>query len=143
MKLLLLLSLIFLFTWNLESQTLENNISNSDREESFLSVVEYGKLLYINPRGISCSKCHGKRGRGGQKIAKYYDKHKNPKLLRGVDIRDYSLEDLTASLKNQYRVNNRRKRHKIMPIYYLTKDEIKAIHSYLKSQRKTTKEKDK
>ncbi|MBU1666792.1 cytochrome c [bacterium] len=132
---------MFLFSLNENNQATENNISTTDApietvktEESFLSTVEYGKLLYINPRGISCAKCHGEKGKGGQKIAKYYDKEKNPKILKGVDIREYSLEDLKASLKNEYKENNQRKRHKIMPMYYLTDKEVKAIHTYLQSK---------
>jgi len=113
----------------------DDNIGSENRTEtadSFLSEVEYGKMLYRNPRGISCSKCHGKEGKGGQKIAKYYDKYKNPKILKGLDITGYSLEELKASLKNRYRdENNRRIRHKIMPMYYLTDEEVKAIYSYL------------
>ncbi len=108
-----------------------NSIEDVKTQESFLSSVEYGRMLYKNPRGISCSKCHGEMGKGGQKIAKYYDKQKNPKLLKGVDIRDYSLEDLKASLENKYKENNRRNYHKIMPIYYLTDEEAQAIHDYL------------
>lgn len=121
----------------------EENITNIQEEnltvatsESFLSSVEYGRMLYKNPRGISCSQCHGKEGKGGQKIAKYYDKKKNPKLLKGVDITSYSLKDLKASLKNQYRENNQRKRHKIMPMYYLTDEEIQAIFDYLQYSNK-------
>ena len=116
-----------------ESNDTEDNNSIEDikTQESFLSSVEYGRMLYKNPRGISCSKCHGDKGRGGQKIAKYYDKHKNPKILKGVDIRKYSLDDLKASFKNQYRENNRRKPHKIMPVYYLTDEEIQAIYDYI------------
>jgi len=102
--------------------------------DSFLSTVEYGKMLYKDPRGISCSKCHGKEGKGGKKIAKYYDKHKNIKLLKSIDITHYSLEDLTDSLNNQYRKDGRRKRHKIMPMYYLTDKEVFAIFTYLQSQ---------
>jgi mono/diheme cytochrome c family protein len=118
----------------------ENNKSNSpleeenltvETQESFLSSVEYGRILYKNPRGISCSQCHGKEGKGGQIIAKYYDKKKNPKLLKGVNITSYSLEDLEGSLKNEYRENNKRKRHKIMPMYYLTEEEVQAIFDYL------------
>lgn len=131
LKPLLLLFPLFLFSFNKNNQTTENNITNSDSEESFLSTVEYGKLLYINPRGISCAKCHGKTGKGGKKIAKYYDKNKNPKILKCGDIRGYSLEDLNASLQNQYRENHHRQAHKIMPMYYLTDKEIKAIHAYL------------
>ncbi|NOZ91076.1 MAG: cytochrome c [Epsilonproteobacteria bacterium] len=91
-------------------------------------------MLYKNPRGISCSKCHGKEGKGGQKIAKYYDKYSNPKLLKGINITGYSFQELKASLENKFRdENNHRVRHKIMPIYYLTDQEVKAIYTYLKS----------
>ena len=113
----------------------ENN-QTAEEQESFLSTVEYGRMLYKNPRGISCQQCHGKEGKGGQKIAKYYDKKKNPKLLRGVDIRDYSFEELQASLNNKYKENNRTKYHKIMPIYYLTDEEVKAIYTYLQESNK-------
>ncbi|CAA6804803.1 MAG: Putative periplasmic protein [uncultured Sulfurovum sp.] len=131
------LILISLFLLSLNASNNENNHSTSEEnltvqtQESFLSSVEYGRMLYQNPRGISCAQCHGKEGKGGQKIAKYYDKNKNPKLLKGVNITSYSLEDLKASLKNQYRENNRHKPHKIMPIYYLTNEEIQAIFDYL------------
>ena len=139
MKFLIILSLLTLL---IEASN-EENITNIQEEnltvatsESFLSSVEYGRMLYKNPRGISCSQCHGKEGKGGQKIAKYYDKKKNPKLLKGVDITSYSLKDLKASLKNQYRENNQRKRHKIMPMYYLTDEEIQAIFDYLQYSNK-------
>ena len=90
-------------------------------------------MLYKNPRGISCAKCHGREGRGGAKIAKYYDENRNPKILKGVNILDYTLEELTASLSNRYRdkKKNKRVKHKVMPMYYLTKSEIEAIYSYL------------
>ena len=120
MRLLLLLLPILIFAQN--------------REESFLSDIEYGKMLYNNPRGIACSKCHGKTGKGGQKIAKYYDKYGNPKLLKGVSIINYTFEQLKASLNNNLRdKKNHRVRHKIMPLYYLTDKEIKAIYKYLQS----------
>ena len=131
MKQLLLFIPIFLIA------NQDTNITiQSDNQESFLSTVEYGRMLYKNPRGISCQQCHGIGGRGGQKIAKYYDKHKNPKLLRGVDIRNYSLEELRASLKNEYKENNKTKYHKIMPLYYLTEEEVKAIYAYLHKNKK-------
>ena len=127
MRLLLLLLPILLL-----SDDIADN--NSSKEDSFLLEVEYGRMLYNNPRGIPCSKCHGKEGKGGQKIAKYYDKYSNPKLLKGIDITTYTLSELKDSLKNNFRdENNRRVRHKIMPIYYLTDQEVKAIYTYLKS----------
>ncbi|KIM09958.1 MAG: hypothetical protein KU29_01540 [Sulfurovum sp. FS06-10] len=108
--------------------------NNTSQDESFLSDIEYGKMLYVNPRGISCAKCHGKNGKGGQKIAKYYDQNKNPKLLKGVDITAYSFEDLNASLQNRYKENNHYRRHQIMPIYYLTPQEVQALYSFLHSK---------
>jgi len=134
-KQLLLFIPFFLFANVNENLSNETN-QTIETSESFLSIVEYGRMLYKNPRGISCSQCHGKEGKGGQKIAKYYDKKKNPKLLKGVDIRAYSLEELKASLKNQYKENNHRKRHKIMPIYYLTDEEVNAIYYYLQESNK-------
>jgi len=134
LKYLLLISLIFSYlnaTSNETNNTQEEASLDLGLQESFLSSVEYGKMLYKNPRGISCEQCHGEAGKGGQKIAKYFDKKRNPKILRGIDIRSFSFEDLRASLKNQYRKNNRLKRHKIMPMYYLTDNEVKAIYDFL------------
>jgi mono/diheme cytochrome c family protein len=113
-------------------------LSNENNEtESFLSDIEYGEMLYNNPRGIPCSKCHGEKGKGGHKIAKYYDKNSNPRILKGEDITKYTLKELEASLENRFiDKNNRRVRHKIMPIYYLTSDEVRAIYLYLKSVKK-------
>lgn len=137
MKHLIIITLLFL---SLHAQNTDNNHSllyaedenlSVETSESFLSSVEYGRMLYKNPRGISCAQCHGKAGKGGKKIAKYYDKNKNPKLLKEVDITSYTLEELKASLRNEYREKNRIKHHKIMPMYYLTQEEIQAIFDYL------------
>ena len=117
-----------------------SNENNTTKDDSFLLEMEYGKMLYKNPRGISCAKCHGKEGKGGAKIAKYYDNDRNPKILKGLNILDYTLDELRASLKNNYRdKNNRRVKHKIMPMYYLTEGEIKAIYSYLQHIKKRSK----
>jgi cytochrome c553 len=103
-------------------------------KESFISEAEYGRMLYKNPRGVSCALCHGKKGEGNAKIAKYYDENKNPKFLVGEKITAYSYEDLKASLANQYKKDGRKK-HKVMPTYNLSDKEIKAIYIYLKSDK--------
>ncbi len=127
MRLILLLLPILLLSDNLTNNKQQDN-------DSFLLEIEYGRMLYNNPRGISCSKCHGKEGKGGQTIAKYYDKYSNPKLLKGINITGYAFSELKASLANKFKdKNNHRVRHKIMPIYYLTDTEIEAIYKYLKS----------
>jgi len=140
-KRLLLLLPLLLFSTEEIPQTDMNSQSpseyNSAHDESFLLDYEYGRMLYNNPRGIACNKCHGKEGRGGQKIAKYYDKDKNPRILKGIDITGYSFEEIKASLSDQYRdEHNHRLRHKIMPVYYLTNEEIHAIYTYLQEVKK-------
>lgn len=89
--------------------------------EDFISDYEYGEMLYQNPRGVSCSECHGKSGEG-QIIVEYRDIH-GKEVLKGSDIRHKSLADMIKSV-NSY--------HKIMPRYYLTNEEVRAIYDYLK-----------
>lgn len=45
---------------------------------SFITEYEYGAMLYENPRGIGCNKCHGD-GDKSLVIAKYKDKKKYDK----------------------------------------------------------------
>lgn len=89
--------------------------------EDFISHYEYGEMLYANPRGVSCSECHGKSGEG-QIIVEYRDIH-GKEVLKGSDIRQESLASMIKSV-NSY--------HTIMPRYYLTDEEVKAIYDYLK-----------
>jgi mono/diheme cytochrome c family protein len=92
-------------------------------QEDFISHYEYGEMLYANPRGISCVLCHGKNGEGTI-IVEYRDIH-GKKQLRGPDIRQKSLKNMIDAV-NAY--------HKIMPRYYLTDKEVKAIYDYLKAK---------
>ena len=89
--------------------------------EDFISDYEYGEMLYANPRGVSCSQCHGKSGEG-QTIVEYRDIH-GKQVLKGSDIRQDTLPTMIKSVNNY---------HKIMPRYYLTDEEVKAIYDYLK-----------
>lgn len=88
--------------------------------ESFITDLEYGELLYKNPRGIGCNLCHGEKGEG-MEIAKYKSKGKNIHL-EGPRINDMLYEKFVLALK---------KSNKIMPRYHLIEDEIKAIYLYL------------
>lgn len=90
-------------------------------QEDFISHYEYGEMLYANPRGVSCAQCHGKNGEG-QMIVEYRDIH-GKQVLRGSDIRRDSLSTMINAV-NSY--------HKIMPRYYLTDEEVEAIHDYIK-----------
>jgi len=91
--------------------------------EDFISHYEYGEMLYANPRGVSCFQCHGKDG-SGRIIVEFRDIH-GKKTIQGPDIRQ---EDLSSMIKS---VNSY---HKIMPRYYLTDEEVKAIYDYLQKK---------
>jgi len=96
-------------------------------EEDFISHYEYGEMLYANPRGISCSQCHGEKGEG-RVIVEYRDIHGKEKL-KGSDIRNVDLGNMIDAV-NTY--------HEVMPRYYLTNDEVQAIYDYIKSKNDIT-----
>lgn len=98
-------------------------------DDSFITEYEYGKMLYNNPRGIGCDKCHGERGQGVI-IANYYD-GKKKKTLETKAIWAVSLKELTRALRVQD--------HRVMPKYYLTNGEINALYFYLSQERKREK----
>lgn len=93
--------------------------------ESFISDYEYGEMLYNNPRGVSCSECHGKLGEG--QVIVQYKKIDAKEAIKGADIRKKTLHEMIRSV-NSY--------HKVMPRYYLTNDEVKAIYEYLQKKNK-------
>jgi len=92
-------------------------------EEDFISHYEYGEMLYNNPRGVSCAQCHGKKGEG-RTIVEFRDIH-GKQALQGPDIREESLVRMIKSV-NSY--------HPVMPRYYLTDEEVKAIYDYLQEK---------
>jgi len=92
-------------------------------QEDFISHYEYGEMLYNNPRGVSCSQCHGKTGEG-KVIVHYQDIH-GKAVLKGADIRSKTLKEMIISV-NSY--------HKVMPRYYLTNEEVQAIYDYLQKK---------
>jgi mono/diheme cytochrome c family protein len=94
-------------------------------QEDFISHYEYGEMLYANPRGISCSQCHGESGEG--KIIVEYRDIDGKQALKGSDIRNDSLSSMIQSVNNY---------HKVMPRYYLTNEEVKAIYDYLQIKNK-------
>ena len=54
--------------------------------EDFISHDEYGQMLYNNPRGVSCSQCHGDNGEGCV-IVSFKDVDGKKKVIKGLDIR--------------------------------------------------------
>jgi mono/diheme cytochrome c family protein len=91
--------------------------------EDFISHYEYGEMLYNNPRGVSCSQCHGSDG-AGTTIVEFRDIH-GKQVIKGSDIRQKSLGSMIKSV-NSY--------HEIMPRYYLTDEEVKTIYDYLQKK---------
>jgi cytochrome c553 len=99
----------------------------------FITNLEYGKMLYNNPRGISCAKCHGKKGEG--KIVTYYYKHGKKIYIKAPNIQNIDLSTLKAALFHK-KIKNKKIKNPIMPIYnYLTNEEIETILLYLRSQK--------
>ena len=115
----LILLLILGALWeNYEDIELYSISENHSKKEYTSS--EYGKNLYENPRGIACNKCHGDKGEGA--IIAHY-KHKGvEKSLHAPRINNIEFSAFTKALNTQKGV---------MPIYYLTDEEITAIYMYL------------
>ena len=90
-------------------------------EDSFITKFEYSKMLYENPRGIGCNKCHGKHGKG-MLIAKYKHKSKQ-KELRTKDITKISYNDFIEVFKKSP--------PSLMPYYRLTNGELQTLHYYI------------
>jgi len=98
-------------------------------KEDFISEYEYGEMLYNNPRGISCTSCHGEYAQG-KKIVEYYTTDGKRVVVKGSDIRDITLTELHKSLN---------KNHRIMPRYYLANKEVIAIYKYIKEKNRRLK----
>jgi len=90
--------------------------------DDFLSQFEYGQMFYENPRGVSCAKCHGKLGEGAY-IGEFIDSKGNKHTFSGPNITKNSFEKFAQAIS---------KGGNLMPRYYLTNKEIKAIYEYIK-----------
>ena len=92
-------------------------------DNNFITQAEYAKMLYKNPRGIGCHKCHGKKGEG--KIIAFYKSKGVKKALGAPRINNIS--------KKKFIEKFTKRKFKIMPSYYLTHDEIESLYYYLKN----------
>lgn len=98
----------------------------------FITKTEYAKMLYLNPRGIGCDKCHGAKGEGSL-ISKYkhFDKKANKTVddeLRAPKINDIEFESFKAALT---------KPKGVMPSYFLTDEETTILYEYITNQMKS------
>jgi len=104
-------------------------------QEWFITNYEYGKMLYNNPRGISCAKCHGIKAQG-KIIAKYKIKKHGKiilKELKAPNIQNISYDRLKSKL---FLLTKKDKKLSVMPRYnYLTLNELEALFLYIQSQK--------
>ncbi len=80
-------------------------------------------MLYKNPRGIGCDKCHGKYGEG-MELGSYQKNNKTTKII-APKISKSSLADIKNSVKQS-------RKRSVMPEYFLTDSELEALIYYLK-----------
>ncbi len=102
------------------------------RGEDFISQLEYGQMLYQDPRGVSCVPCHGEKGEGGE-LATYAKKVGKKRVvvnLNAPNIQNSSFEKFKEAIL---------KGKGVMPKYFLTTKEIKAIYKYIKKCQKEPK----
>lgn len=122
--------------------------SNTDFENSFITKYEYGKMLYENPRGISCVKCHGEDAKG-KTIASFT--HIRNKItyncsIQSEDITNISYKDFVSTLDPDIEKPKKKfKKDEIckkltygnsMPTYFLTTQELDSIYFYLQNKEK-------
>lgn len=118
--------LLFILS-SLFSEDALQSISKQTNDNLFITDYEYGQMLYKNPRGIGCIKCHGKDGKR-MFIARYTHKTKEYEIFAP------SIENITfAKFKKKLKSHTNTK--SIMPTYFLTHDEIKSIHNYITNRK--------
>ena len=101
-------------------------------QSSVITQMEYASLLYKNPRGISCQKCHGAKGEG-KLIAKYKETKKikqNGKIVIIKIPREFRAPAISKLPFAKFKAALQKPLHG-MPRYYLTESEIKALYFYL------------
>ena len=81
-------------------------------------------MLYSNPRGIGCNKCHGEKGEGAI-ISKYLSRGGKEATLSAPPLTNVSKERFFQALTSQ---------HKVMPTYFLTWQEIDSLYYYVSSE---------
>jgi hypothetical protein len=106
--------------------------------QDFISNDEYGAMLYKNPRGIGCVKCHNKNAKG-KIIATYYDKKNQKRVVVAPDITNINWKEFYYRLKYSKVLKKGKFKtlyYSFMPKYtYLTDIEIRTLYKYVKSKK--------
>jgi len=111
--------------------------------ESFITKYEYGKMLYNNPREISCAKCHGDKGKGIL-LSTFKHKTKDAQFICEIkteDISKIAFDRFSAKLDSEIELerpkfNKSQVCEKLiygntMPKYFLTNHELESIYYYI------------
>ncbi|MDR1007467.1 MAG: cytochrome c [Campylobacteraceae bacterium] len=91
--------------------------------DDFITRMEYAELLYLNPRGIGCDKCHGNDAKG-KVIASFRQKGEIRKLI-APPISNITKANFFKALDNPKTV---------MPKYSLTNEEMESLYEYVTKQ---------
>lgn len=91
--------------------------------KDFLTKYEYAKLLYTEPQGVGCDKCHGIYGEGVF-LGSYHNKKGIEVIVHTKPIYNLSKEEFITKM-NQEQI--------FMPKYSLSKDELVLIYEYLQN----------
>lgn len=102
----------------------------ADIDDAFITTYEYGQMLYNNPRGVGCNKCHGEDAKG-KFLSSYIAKKDKKVVVTAPDITNVSFETFSKKLNSQSI-----KKSLIMPTYFLTNSELKSLYMYITSKEK-------
>lgn len=94
----------------------------------FITKSEHAAMLYQNPRGIGCDKCHGKHGEG-LLLSTYKNFNKKTKEQTQEEVRTPPIN----ALEFEHFSNAVKNPKGFMPSYFLTDDEIILIYEYVKN----------
>jgi hypothetical protein len=88
--------------------------------DDFIEKKDYAKLLYSNPRGIGCNKCHGEDAKGA--VIAYIKKNGEIKKFSAPAIDNVTKAVFFKALNNP---------KDIMPKYSLTNEETESLFEYI------------
>ncbi|XPV54364.1 MAG: cytochrome C oxidase subunit III [Halarcobacter ebronensis] len=100
-------------------------------DNSFITRFEYGAMLYENPRGVGCIKCHGK-GNKPVIIAKYKEFDKKTKKLVEKKIVAPAINNVSFEVFLD-KLRSDKTESKVMPTYFITDEELNSLYYYIKN----------
>lgn len=100
-------------------------------DNSFITKLEYGEMLYKNPRGVGCIKCH-QTGDKSVVIANYKEMDKKKKELVDKSIIAPAINNVSFEVFIQ-KMKADKTESKVMPTYFLTDDELKSLYFYIQN----------